>query len=450
MGQHPSTGPNPAAQGDEGEVAVGGQCLDVEPTNPVTWCEGDQLHGVSGSDEGVAQVHGVDLGSPPVGCSDHLEDGVVHGGVGPGSVMGGSVVGGSVVGGSVVGGSVVGGSVVGGSVVGGSVVGGSARWAPAASGTLPRLMGDSTPPPTWTVVIPTYQRVETLGRALSSVLAQTGPSFEVVVVDDGSVDGTAALLSAIEDPRVQVLRQDNQGRSAARNVGAARARGEWVTFLDSDDEALPGWLASFDRLATPERGLLRSAAVVTDGEGRLSWLVPGEGGTSHRPYPRGTCLPGTFAVRRAVWARGGGYDPDLDFAENTEVILRLALDARAHGWQVGRSTGAGVRIHREPMPARTARYGGSPRKAAETLLARYPEVLAGEPDIRQDYWAIVGTGALRQGHRRAALAAFVRSWWARPLTLRAGARIASVALPERVRSAVSGRRSRTGPPSVSP
>ena len=93
--------------------------------------------------------------------------------------------------------------------------------------------------PQVSVVIPTYNRAHILGRAIDSVLQQTHRDLELIIVDDGSSDGTAALVRGIEDPRVRYVHQQNRGVSAARNRGIAEARAEWLAFLDSDDEWLP-------------------------------------------------------------------------------------------------------------------------------------------------------------------------------------------------------------------
>lgn len=93
---------------------------------------------------------------------------------------------------------------------------------------LPRTGGIS-------VVIPTYNRESVLPRALDSVLAQTHPATEIVVVDDGSTDGTATCVEE-EYPEVRVLTQENRGVSAARNRGIESSSGEWIALLDSDDE----------------------------------------------------------------------------------------------------------------------------------------------------------------------------------------------------------------------
>ena len=102
--------------------------------------------------------------------------------------------------------------------------------------------------PLFTVLIPTYNRAGLLRRALDSVLAQTFRDYEIVVVDDGSTDETAAVLAGFEnDGRVRSIRQENQGQSIARNLGIRHASGEYVAFLDSDDIWFPWALATMER-----------------------------------------------------------------------------------------------------------------------------------------------------------------------------------------------------------
>src|SRR6185369_1855724 len=103
-----------------------------------------------------------------------------------------------------------------------------------------------TPAPAISIILPTHNRAGLLPRALESVLAQAcDEDFEVIVVDDGSSDGTPAYLAAIADPRLKLLRNESAlGAAAARNRGLAAVRAPVTAFLDDDDELLPGFLAA--------------------------------------------------------------------------------------------------------------------------------------------------------------------------------------------------------------
>jgi len=96
----------------------------------------------------------------------------------------------------------------------------------------------------FSVIIPLYNKAETVERAIRSVLAQTEQNFELIVVDDGSKDNGAELVQKFSDPRIRLIQQPNGGVSAARNTGIAAATNEYITFLDADDEYLPDFLAT--------------------------------------------------------------------------------------------------------------------------------------------------------------------------------------------------------------
>src|SRR5215470_7379907 len=90
--------------------------------------------------------------------------------------------------------------------------------------------------PKVSVVIPTYNRAAKVQKGIRSALAQTFSDLEVIVVDDGSADDTGKVLAEAFGDRIRYCYQSNQGASAARNKGITEARGEWIAFLDSDDE----------------------------------------------------------------------------------------------------------------------------------------------------------------------------------------------------------------------
>ncbi len=115
--------------------------------------------------------------------------------------------------------------------------------------------------PLVSVILPTYNRAHTLGRAIRSVLEQTYANFELIVVDDGSTDNTEEVVKSFADPRIRFLRHEhNRGVSAARNSGIKVAQGEYIAFNDSDDEWLPQKLKRqmeiFDKDKTGDIGLV--------------------------------------------------------------------------------------------------------------------------------------------------------------------------------------------------
>lgn len=104
--------------------------------------------------------------------------------------------------------------------------------------------------PLVTVVVPVYNVKEYLAPSVESLLGQDYPNLEILLVDDGSTDGSGALCDqyAARDPRVRVLHQENQGQAAARNHGVAQARGEYTAFIDSDDYVAPNYISYMEEM----------------------------------------------------------------------------------------------------------------------------------------------------------------------------------------------------------
>ncbi len=191
--------------------------------------------------------------------------------------------------------------------------------------------------PAVSVVIPTRDRQPLLERAVASALAQDGVEIEVVVVDDGSSDGTAAWLDDVRDPRLVVLRRKRPGGvAAARNLGLERATGRWVAFLDDDDVWSPGKLhAQVAAASAAGAGWALAGAVVVDGKLRVRGAQRivaadrfGELLLGHNVVPGGASgvLASTELVRR-----GGGFDAELRIPADWDLWIRLALDGPPAG-----------------------------------------------------------------------------------------------------------------------
>lgn len=190
----------------------------------------------------------------------------------------------------------------------------------------------------FSVVIPTYDRPHLLRRALESVLGQTYQNFEVVVSDDCSPQPALDVVAPFGDERIRVVRSEtNRGNAGARNAGVQAALGEWVAFLDDDDEMLPHHLEEAARVlrAVPqETGFAWSGVEHVRGDGEDYTVVKTERWHPEyrdREHAYLSLIQGRhvgtstgFLVRRSAAERIGGFDERLRAAVDTDFIIRLA------------------------------------------------------------------------------------------------------------------------------
>ena len=201
----------------------------------------------------------------------------------------------------------------------------------------------SSPPPMVSVIIPAYNVERFLDEAVESALAQTYRNLEVLIIDDGSTDGTQVIGEKwTGDPRVRYIRQENAGPAAARNRGVEEARGEYIAFLDSDDLWLPEKTEKQLDLFRQNETLglvycLRRCRILDD---QGEWMEDKERNRRYaekeKHYRRGNCfreaveetfiaLPSAM-VPANVLRRVGGFDTDLITAEDRHLYARITHD----------------------------------------------------------------------------------------------------------------------------
>lgn len=177
------------------------------------------------------------------------------------------------------------------------------------------------------VIIPAFNRAGVLPRALDSVLGQSLAPDEIIVVDDGSTDQTASLLARYY-PQVTCLHQTNQGVSKARNSGVAHSQGEWLAFLDSDDEWLPNKLErQWDALQQrPDFRICHTEEIWIRNGKRVNPMnkhAKYGGHIFERCLPLCAMSPSSIMIRRDLFEKSGGFDEQLPVCEDYDLWLRI-------------------------------------------------------------------------------------------------------------------------------
>lgn len=211
--------------------------------------------------------------------------------------------------------------------------------------------------PTASVVIPAFNAAATILNTVQSALRQSDTTLEVVVVNDGSTDATAQIVSGIDDPRVRLVNQANQGLPAARNSGIRASRGAYVAFLDSDDLLLPDFLRlgieALRRAARP--GFAYTDAYVLDDEtGRVRETSAMAQFEPPIPPPEDSAdfllalmrinfVYVSTIVPRDVLDATGGFNETLASCEDYDLWLRILVEGLQAAWVPGRH--AVYRLH---------------------------------------------------------------------------------------------------------
>jgi len=191
-------------------------------------------------------------------------------------------------------------------------------------------------------VIPLYNKAPHIKRAIDSVLAQTSPPDEIIVVDDGSTDGSGEVVSSIRDSRIRLIRQENRGDGAARNRGVQSAQGDLIAFLDADDVWKPRFLEVIQQLREkyPQAGAYGTAfeIIQPDGSKRIPNFVILERGQKEgivRNYVKkgissffGRAHPmcaSSVAIPKNILEITGGFPAQAPYRNDLDMFLRIAL-----------------------------------------------------------------------------------------------------------------------------
>lgn len=190
--------------------------------------------------------------------------------------------------------------------------------------------------PRFSVIMPVYNKAPYVVKAVESVLSQTCGDWELIVVDDGSKDGSSDLVKPYSDPRIRLHRQENAGVSVARNTGAAMAGGEYLCFLDADDWWEPAFLAEMSGLIDrhPDGGIYGTSYwIVKNGVRRVAPIGFDEGFSEGeinycRTYARTLGMPlwtGAVCMPKIIFEKEGGFRRGIKLGEDFLLWIHVAL-----------------------------------------------------------------------------------------------------------------------------
>jgi glycosyltransferase involved in cell wall biosynthesis len=254
-------------------------------------------------------------------------------------------------------------------------------------------------PPLISIVIPTYNRADTITRAIESVTAQDYPNLEIVLVDDGSSDNTESVIANLDAPGLRIIRHaENRGANAARNTGVREARGEFVAFQDSDDFWEPRKLSVQVAALQSHEADICFCAFERRSDGLVTRIPkPGYGiqpGCRNRfsELMRGSFIScQTLVVKRELLLAAGLFDEALPRLQDWELCLRLAKD---HPIVYVDQALVRVDISEDSMSRQTDKYA----RAAELIFDKHRDDFRNHPEAAAMLCTNVALDALR--HRR--------------------------------------------------
>jgi len=192
--------------------------------------------------------------------------------------------------------------------------------------------------PKFTAVVPLFNKVSAISSTLDSIFSQTYDNFELIVVNDGSTDGSAEIVANLKHRSLRLVNQPNMGVSSARNTGIRLARAPYVAFLDADDLWMPDYLEILAKLIDdfPGAGIYATSYLLSDGGGALREPKIAREAAAMKPGP----MPNYFQVAtigdtpfltisccadRSILQSLGGFKPELRYGEDTDMWGRIAL-----------------------------------------------------------------------------------------------------------------------------
>jgi glycosyltransferase involved in cell wall biosynthesis len=268
------------------------------------------------------------------------------------------------------------------------------------------------------IIISTFNRHRVLPAAIKSVLAQSVENWELIIVDDGSTDGTREVLTSfLNHERIHYYYQTNHGVSSARNYGATVAKGDYLIFLDSDDQFQPELLKNLVAINYIKYDLIFWNLLKQYSDHSRIWKPENLGSLYNNL--KGTFLAGSVCYRKDLFFNSGAYDEQMSFGENYELAMRISRSGNLNTAHIDKD----LIIQHINLDERISNSYDNRLASYQHLYQKHYHEFRKYPkeDSKMNYF--LGYVLEKKGQQKEAQTKYRKSWCSYPLNLKPLARL---------------------------
>ncbi len=268
------------------------------------------------------------------------------------------------------------------------------------------------------IITPSFNRAHLLPRMIESVLNQTFNDWELIIMDDGSTDNTREIIATYEDERIRFFDNENSGAADKRNKGVEKANGEFIIFLDSDDEVKENWLKEFSWCLKKENTKIVCCGIEKfNSKGELIQTKLPFKYSALYDEVEGFFLAGTFIIKKNIFQSIGGYDTRLKSGHHTDLLLRLVQFLNGTSVRIVNIMKPLVKIHvHEGMKIRFDHK--AVLSGTLVLINKHEKIFAKNRGDYQDFLNVAAVNAFRAGENTLGKKLIFKAYKLNPLQIK--------------------------------